>query len=368
MIRLMILLAVSMCLAYCSQHDILVVPVTKKFKIDIPLILMILILSCFAGLRTSYNDTDTYVEAFKIAPTISEYIDSSPEFFSNPLFYLMQSFFRHIIMNNYHLFFFTIALFTISCILWFIRKHSSNFPFGILIFFCIGMILVPMSAMKQGMAIAILLLGVNQLLKKRILLFYVFLTIAVLFHAYAILFVILPFFLGRPWTIFTYIAVGTVAFVLFSFESTITGFLSVAEEAGKNLTEEALFESQGINLFRLTVFAVPPLLLFIFQEILNPSYTKNRQLFANMSILSFLIMSMGIFSAANLFGRSAVYFEIGTILILPWIIEEIFNKESRATAYVFVGGCYLTYFAYMVKGFSHEYKAIDVVEFIQTLI
>ena len=88
----------------------------------------------------------------------------------------------------------------------------------------------------------------------------------------------------------------------------------------------------------------------------------------NMSILSFLVMSLGIFSAANLCGRSAIYFEIGTILILPWIIDEMFDEESHNAAYLLVGGCYLAFFAYMVKDFSSAYRAMGVVEFIKTLI
>ena len=368
MIKLMILLAVSMCLAYCSQHGILVVPLTKKRKLDIPIIIIIIMLSLLIGLRTHYDDTQNYITMFMDSPTVSEYHDSSPGFFSNPLFYYLQSFFRHNVMDNHHLFFTVVAFFTISCIIWFIAKYSSNFPFSILLFFCIGMVLVPMSAMKQGLAIAVSLIGIDQLLKKRYIVYYLLLTIAILFHAYAIMLIVLPLFIGRPWTIFTYVIIGAVIIVLFTFESTITSFLSVAEDAGKSLNEEVLLDSQGINVFRLAVFAVPPILSFLFLELLNPSYNKNRHLFMNMSILSFLIMCMGIFSAANLFGRSAVYFEIGTILILPWVVEEMFNKESRGAAFVIVGSCYLLFFAYMVKDFSYAYRSIDIVEFVRSII
>lgn len=368
MIKLMILLGVSMILAYCSQNGILVVPLTQKRKLDIPLIVMVIMLTILVGLRTQYDDTQNYASTFVDCPTVSKYLDSDPDFFSNPLFYIVQSYFRHNVMNNYHLFFFVIAIFTLTCILWFIRKYSSNFPFSMLIFFSIGMILVPMSAMKQGLAIAVAVIAIDQLLKGHYIRFYLILTIAVLFHAYAILLVVLPLFIGRPWTIFTYVTIGAVVFVLLTFESTITSFLSVADDMGKNLDEEALFETQGINLFRLAVFAVPPILSFLFQELLNPTYNKNRQLMMNMSILSFLIMSMGIFSAANLFGRSAVYFEIGTILILPWVINEMFDKESHNVAYVMVGGCYLAFFAYMVKDFSYAYRSIGIIEFVRTLI
>jgi len=368
MIKLMIILAVSMVLAYCSQHGILVVQLTKKRNLDIPLIIIVVILSLLIGLRTQYDDTENYIKTFLECETLSSYLKSDPEFFSNPLFLMYQSFFRHSVTANYHLFFLTIACFTLSCIMWFLRKYASNFCFSILIFFSIGLVLVPMSAMKQGLAIAVSLIAIDQLLKKRYLLYYLILTVAVAFHAYAILLVVLPLFIGRPWTIFTYVTVFAVVFVLFTFEATITSFLSVAEDAGKNLDEEILLESQGINIFRLAVFAVPAILSFLLQDIFNPSYNKNRQLLMNMSILSFLVMSMGIFSAANLFGRSAIYFEIGTIIVLPWMVDEMFDNESRSVGYVLVGGCYLAFFAYMVSGFSSAYKSIGLVEFILTLI
>ena len=64
MLKLMILLAVSMCLAFCSQKGILVIPVAGRFKIDIPLIVMIVMLSLFTGLRTQFNDTPLYIASF----------------------------------------------------------------------------------------------------------------------------------------------------------------------------------------------------------------------------------------------------------------------------------------------------------------
>lgn len=368
MLKLMILLAVSMCLAFCSQKGILVIPVARKFKIDIPLIVMIVMLSLFTGLRTQFNDTPLYIASFKEAPTFEKFLSKSPGLLDYPFFYGYESLFRHHISANPHLFLLSIAFFTNASFIVFIKKHSENFAFSMLMFFSLGLYVSTMAAMKQCLAMAVLTYAVNMLIKKKYFWFYVLVFIAMLFHAYAIFFVVLPFFTQKPWTIMTYVAIIGVLFVIFTFESTITGFLEIAEEAGKEIKVEYVIDTQSINLFRVAVYSVPPIISFIFQELLNESYDHKKHILMNMSILSFLIMCLGLVSAANLFGRSAIYFELGTIVIMPWLVKQMFSEESQKTGHVIVGGCFAAYFAYSVIDFSYGYRAIDFFEFMKTLV
>ncbi len=368
MLKMLILLGVTMCLAYCSQHGILVVPLTKKHKLDIPLIAIIVALSLVTGLRTEFNDTGTYIASFKETVTLEKYIDSSPGLLDYPLFYGYQSFFRHYISDNPHLFLLSIAIFTNASFILFIRKHSDNFAFSILIFFALGLYVSTMAAMKQCLAMAVLCFAINKLIDKKYFTFYLLVFIAMLFHAYAIMFAVLPIFTQKPWTIITYVAIIAIVFVIFTFESTITSFLEFAGDAGKEIDEQYVIGTESINLFRLAVFSVPPILSFIFQELLNESYDRKKHVMMNMSIISFLIMCLGLMSAANLFGRSAIYFELGTIIILPWLVKEMFSEESQKTGHILVGSCYAAFFAYSVIGFSGGYRALSVIEFIKTLV
>lgn len=359
--------AVSLLLAYCSQNGIFVTAFTKKRNLDLPLIALIIMLSFFCGLRIDYNDTYLYIYNFKNAISVSEYFSTAPGVFDNPLFYGFQSFFRHHISDNYHLYFLTIGTFTNASMLRFIRKHTTNFVLSVTIFFAIGLYFDTMGAMKQTIAIAILTYAVEALIKRKYLLFYIIVFIAMLFHTYAIFFVILPLFLNRPWTVITYATVIGVVVLLFSFESTLTILMSAAEETGKNLAKEELMDNIGTHPLRLAVFAVPPMLSFFFQEYLNESYDSEKKVMMNMSILSFLVMSMGIFTAANLFGRSAGYFEIGSVIILPWIIEEIFDEQSARFMSIIVGICYLGFFMYLSQGFSDAYASIGIGQFFISL-
>lgn len=328
MINLLLIFAAALLLAYCSDRRILVLPCANGRSIDLPLITMIVILSLFCGLRTTFNDTQTYINGFQNAVTLAEFWESEPSLWGNPLFYWLQSFFRHHVSDNYHLFFLTIAAFNITCFIKFIKRYSEHFVFSILLFFCLGLYVSNFAATKQTIAMAILTLAIPKLLEKKYVLFYLLVFFAMLFHTYAIMFAILPLFTERPWTFITYFTFFAVGVVLFTFESTITTFLQYAEELGKEISVTEVFETQSINVFRLAVYSVPPLLSFLFRRRLWLQMGRTENVMINMSILSFLVMSLGLASAANLFGRSAIYFELGTIVILPYIFSKLFTKQS----------------------------------------
>lgn len=367
MVKMLILLVVSMCLAYCAQRDVLTVPLTQKRSINVPLVIMIVMLSLVVGLRTNYNDTFQYIASFLDAPTPQQYLNSKPELLDYPLFYWFQSFFRHNISDNYHLFFLIIATFTNASFICFFKKHSDDFAFSILIFFSIGLYMFTMAAMKQCLAMAFLTFALNALIDKKYVKFYFWVFIAMLIHAYAVLFAVLPLFTNKPWTILTYCSIIAVVFVVFTFESTITSFLEFTEDTSREISEEYIIGTVGINLFRLAVYAAAPLISFIFQELLNDNYTHTQNIMMNVSILSFLIMAMGLTGGANFFGRAAVYFVLGTVCILPWIVKQIFSEESKAVGTTIVGSAYLLFFMYSLIGFSSEYAGISVWEFIKTL-
>ena len=367
MLGLLLRLGISVCLAYCSQHGIGRIRITKRWTVDVPLVIMIVILSLFCGLRTAFNDTEVYIRGFLNAPTLSEYLAEGINLFENPLYYGIQSFFRHWITDNYHIYLLVTAFFTISSFVRFIKTYSTNFVFSIVLFFTIGLYLSNFAAMKQSIAMAILMYAISALIEKKTGRFYLLVFIAMLIHTYAIMFAILPLFTQKPWTPITYLAIAAIIFVLFTFESTISEFLEYAEDLGKEINETEVFETQSISLFRLAVFAVPPLFSFIFQKRLNSVYGRTQCIAINMSILSFLVMCLGLASAGNLFGRSAVYFEIGTIIALPLIVQKLFTKQSAKIVSYIAGVCYIAFFVYDIQSFDAGYRAITILQFLSLL-
>lgn len=366
MIDLLLLVAGSLVLVYCSERQIGALRLTDKIIIDIPLTVMVVWICFVCGLRTNYNDTSGYIMSFQSAEPVASIIGDL-ELLGNPAHHLFMSFFKYHISANYHVYFLVIAFFNIISMIRLIRRHSDDFTFSMLLFFTLGLYVFNFAALKQSIAMAILNFAIEKLLKKKYLQFYLIVLLAALFHTYAVMFVILPLFTNEPWTKITYLTIGAVVVLLFAFEPVLTQVLEYADEVGKNITASHVFGTNSINLFRLAVFAVPPGLSFVFQGRLRNKMSPAMCLMVNMSILSFLVMCLGINSAGNLFGRSAIYFEIGSVIALPWIINELFDRRSASVVKIIAFACYFAFFAYDIQGFNSTYRAITFTQFLETL-
>ena len=67
MTKLLLLLAVSLVLAYISEQNTKAITASgQRYSVwnDWAYILLVVVLTLFAGLRTSYNDTSNYIRIF----------------------------------------------------------------------------------------------------------------------------------------------------------------------------------------------------------------------------------------------------------------------------------------------------------------
>ena len=367
MTKILTLLIISVVLAYLSEKNIFVVRCRGK-RIDLALIALIIVLSLFCGLRTWYNDTGVYISEFRYSATVETFFKDPPGLLENTGFYLFNSVFRHHITDNYHVYFLVIAFFTVSLMVTFIRDYSESFTFSIFLYLVLGLYVSALAAMKQCIAIAILTIAIRKLIAKKYGSFYILVFIAMLFHAYAIMFIVAPIFVYKPWTPATYLSVFATLMVLFTFEDTIVTFLEVADTLGREIDKDVVFDTVGINLFRLAVFSVPFIFSFFCRHLINYRIERKQSFMVNMSSFSFLIMSLGIYSGANLFGRSANYFAIGVVIALPWMIKKSLARQSSKIILAIATMCYLVFFWYGNSDFDSIYRSITFVEFLTSLM
>jgi hypothetical protein len=368
MIKISILLAVCVTLAWLSEKK------TEEIRSegyrysvwnDNAYLVLVVVLVLFAGLRTSYNDTWNYIDGFRNAPSLGDFL-ADPEAlspFNNPLFYILRSITKDLTNNPQVMIFCTSAV-TQTCYLLFFKRYSRDFTFTIFLYFTLGTFNITMAAMKQVLAMAILTLSFPYLEKKQYARYYFCVFIAMLIHTYAICFIVLPLFTQKPWKPFTYVFVVLVAIVLMNFEDVITEFMEQANELGKELADYDVFHNHTVNLFRLFVYIVPPLISFVFQRRIFHHSTKIHHVLVHMSIISLSCMAMGTQSGANMFARMAHYFEIGTICCLPWMIRTPFDRRSRRLVTIVAVVCFLGFFVYAngISGnFDAEYQAITII-------
>lgn len=374
MIKLLEVFAASLILAYISEKNTKAVLASGRRYVaykDWAYVLLVVILVLFAGLRTSYNDTWNYISGFNNAPTLVEFFSDPKNLnpVTYPLFHIWQSAIKTW-FDNAQLLIFSTSLVTQVCIVRFFKRYSNHFLFSIFIYFTLDTFVFSLSALKQATAMAILTLAFPYLEKKKWIQYYAIVLIAMLIHTYAIAFAVIPLFRAKPWRSFTVVFVAITATVMMNFESAITAFLEQANDLGKTLAEFEVFSDNTINIFRLAVYAVPPIISFLFQKWVLQDTNEMNNTLIHMSIISLAFMVMGTQAGANMFGRMGNYFELGTICYLPTMLNKTFDARSYRLISTIACVCFMGFFIYAnaIRGnFSTEYQSISLFEFIVDL-
>lgn len=374
MTKLLVVFAAALVLAYISEQKTKTAIATgRRYSVwgDWAYILLVTILVLFAGLRTSYNDTWNYITGFNNCAEFSEWIANPKSLnpFMNPLFYGYQSFLKSWTHNPY-LLVFTTGLISQVYLIRFIKRYSANFTFSVFIYFTLGTFVFSLAAIKQIVAMAILTLAFPCLERNQWVRYYIIVFIAMLVHTYALAFAVLPFFRAKPWSLFTFAFIAVVAAVMMTFEETITAFMEQANDLGKTLADFEVFSDTTINVFRLAVYAVPPLISLVFQKWVLQDTRGIENTLVHMSIISLAFMTMGTQAGANMFGRMGNYFELGTICYLPTMLEKTFDTRSFRLISVVACVCFMGFFVYanaINLDFGTQYQAMSLWEFVSRL-
>lgn len=340
-------------------------------KSDVFMIAVILWLVCFFFLRQHYNDTWTYREHFAQAESVHDFITSGGlwDWTGNPLSTLYRDFIREL-TDDYHIYFFFPALLSNYAIVKLCKSYSVNPAFSLLIFFSIGTFLMYMAALKQCIAVFILLLALPYAVEKKYVRFYLLVFLAILFHTHAFMFAIVPFLCDKPWNKKTWLLLGATLFAMATYNATLGAFMEYAQSIGALVDESELFDGNSINPLRVVVYWIPALLALSFRRRLFTNSTRVENMFVNMSIVSAFILTIGLVQAANLFARMAGYFEVATIIALPWMIKKLFTKQSARFVTICASALYFLYFWYenaVNRSFNEDYAAITLWQYIQSL-
>lgn len=367
MIKITAMMIVCVILAYQSErYTDSVLARGRYYNVmkDRAFVALVIILILFAGLRREYNDTWNYIVDFRRDEGLDAFLANRENLniLKNPLYYFYRSFLRDLTDNDQILIFIP-AVFTQISFMLFFKRYSHSFTFSVFLYFALGTINVSLAAMKQVWAMAIVTLAFPYLEKKQWMRYYIIVFIAMLMHTYALAFAVLPLFSQRPWKPFTYIFVAVLVFVMMNFEGTISAFMDQAEEVGKKLYAEEIFDNYGVNILRVAVYAVAPLISFLFRRWIFRNSGTGDHIVVHMSIISFAFMLMGTQSGANMFARMAHYFELGTVCCIPWMLKKTFDKRSYQLVSVLTVCCFLVYFVYANSinlHFDSAYKANSI--------
>ncbi len=322
---------------------------TKKSVKIIVLALLCLVLCGFAGLRTRYNDTGSYIQGFLNTPKkLSTIFKGEFKLSGVYLFELWNYVIFHFISDNPNVWLFLCSAVFVLPTTYIIAKHAKSFTLSMFLFMVAGGYLFSLAGLKQAMATGIVLMGIPALIERRYLKYCAFCAVAVGFHTYSLILFILPL-LGRELfnkrTIIFCITMIVVGLALSSFAGALS---NIIEFLGKDVEEETI-TTGSVNILRAAVYAVPFVLAILGRNKIREECTETEKRFIKIAILSSVFMILAIFGNPILFGRVPHYFGIGIVITLPILINSVFNEEDAkiitiiAIAFYFAFGLYQLY-------------------------
>lgn len=338
----------------------------RKEKLFFVLLAIIMIL--FAGLRVQYNDTFTYRYGY-------EHISLADGFFSgidwkignNPGFSVVNRFLVLLGFSSQSFLLFYAAI-TIGIYLWFIRKYTNNLWLSVFLFITLGCYTFTLAAIKQCVAIAFCLVGVDRVINRNTLPFVFWVVFGALFHPYALMYLFAPLLSFRPWSTKTYVLLFTFITAGYFLQSLMETVINVTTMLGEGY-DASTFSGEGVNPFRLAVVSVPVLLSFVTRRLISKENSNVENLILNLTMMNAAIMFVALFGTANYFARLANYFLIFQAISIPWLFT-MFKRKSQSFITASAVVCYFAFFYYangIDQPFDYYYSSISLWQYLQSL-
>lgn len=334
-------------------------------------VIMSIAMAVFVGLRTSGNDTATYISMYEDIPnniTAFTSIDWK-DIAAAPGHQFVCALLKNMGASTQD-YLMVFAIVSVTLYLWFIRKYTNNITLSIYYFITMGVYTFAMAAIKQTIAVAILLVATDRAIEKKYLAFIFYVILAELFHPYAFVYLIVPFMSFIPWTWKTYVLLAGTAVVSMGLSRFMGGILAITDALGGDYGATE-FSGAGVNIFRVLVVWVPVGLSFLARKYIRVNSDRISNYIINLTMVNAMVMFVGLFGTANYFARLANYFLIFQTLSLP-LIFNYFTKQSKKLLIVAAVLCYFVFFYYehvIANGrFDDVYYFITVFDYIRQLL
>ena len=111
--------------------------------------------------------------------------------------------------------------------------------------------------------------------------------------------------------------------------------------------------------------SIPTIIAFIWREKLKNKYTPIIKISVNMSIVSTCIYIISkIVKSGIMVGRLPIYLAIYNLILLPWLIDTIFEEKTKRLVYYIMILCYLGFFYYQMeitwRGLPYTSKILNI--------
>ena len=286
--------------------------------------LVLWFMAAFRGLDVT-NDTNAYWRTYQRIATYGFLGESRMEIGFVGLCYLLSRIFPNPQTGFRVLLFLSSTLSYFALEQW-IEKHAKTYGVCILTFYFL-LNASYMSAIRQSMAMGLVLLGLNQLEKKKYICFLVFVAIAVLFHSSAIVALAFIVFANKKYRRESVIAILGIAII-----ATATNFVSRIVYQFRSETAYAVGSvGNQTNVVAMSILFLSLILLRALapSEVLEEKEDNDKAIgddFYNYSIITTLAVTIMSLRAPAL-SRVCSYFTLAGIPYISNVMAEIRNRR-----------------------------------------
>lgn len=326
------------------------VPGTTEYRYNpIWAILIFLPIFIMAGLRERIGDTGTYRHMFLNFPSsFSEIIPYLGTDAKDKGFGVLTIFLKSFIGDNYVLYFFIIAGIQSFCMIKVCRKYSESYLLSIFMFVASAAYISWMfNGIRQFLAVALTFACTGLILRKKYIPVIIVILLASTIHASAL--VMLPAIFAvqgkacNKWSVL--LALAFAVLILFGGR---LSFLAENTQYSDVLTKGIWQTDDGTNPLRVLFGAIAPVLALLFLKKIRAENNPVINLCVNMSLIALGISVLSIFTSGIYIGRLPVYFSLYNYILLPWLLNHLFEGKSRIFAYIVLVMLYLLFYYYQM--------------------
>ena len=298
----------------------------------------------FCGLRSGVADTETYINIFDAAASDFSAFQWS-EAGKGPAFSLGIVLYKSLVSSDFHGWLFLIAVICVIPVMRTLIKYSCSFGFSCFLFISTTIFTYLVNGMRQFICVAIIFACIQLIEEKKFFQYLIVILLLSTIHSSALM--LIPFYFItkiRPWTMGTWFMIAgglTFGYFFDRFRPMVEMFLENTEY--ENYIE-VLSSGTGSNLYRLAIAAVPVVLSLIGRRYLWEADNTVINICVNMSIINFILYFIATFTSGLAVGRMTTFFDIFNILLLPWLLKNLFTRQSYRVLACLCIALYIVYF------------------------
>lgn len=316
-------------------------------------VMMVLPYILWTGYRSFVGDTGAYARHFlNTTASLGELrrtIISSEDWG----FYSLMIVLKMLGVQTYRAYFLIMAAIQLWCMAYIFRRYSTSFWTSFFMFIAsTDYISWMQNGMRQFTAVCITFAAFELLVRRKYIWFTVVILFASTFHSSALL--VLPFAYvmnGSALNRKSFLMIGVVALMIPLMDSLTPIMQSMLADTqyGDVIGGEIWLNDDGTNMIRVLVYSVPALLsLLSFRYILN-SRDRAANLCINASMITMAVYLVSAVTSGIYIGRIPIYTTLHGYLIMPWLIDQIFEKVTAILIKLLLVLFYLAFFVYQMN-------------------